>query len=80
MIGSESIGREARHHRAHNQDQEVQDTGDKDRCRISTKTGETMADPPAETGIERTTAIGTTTQVVALAAAETTMTWVPVEE
>lgn len=39
-----------------------------------------MADPPAETGIERTTAIGTTTQVVALAAAETTMTWVPVEE
>lgn len=79
MIESEGIEKEARHHHVHNQDRGVRDREDRDRCRISTKTGEmmadpqgeTMEDPPGETRTERTTAIGTTNQVVALGVEET---------
>lgn len=80
MIESESIEREARHHHVHNQDRGVRDTEDRDRCRISTKIGEMMADRPGERGTKRMTAIRTMTQVVALAVAETSMTSAAAEE
>lgn len=79
-IESKSIEGEARHHHARNQDREVQDIEDKGHCRTSTGIGETMADPPEETGTERVTYAGAMTRVVALVGAEASMTLAIVEE